>query len=104
MRDVQVGDVLECNRGRTQRVVRAVSRFNNGDLNCVVFTIMHCSWTGACTTTLTYTDLNYRGFRPTGVRRRLRRRIDKQIAHDANWMTSHKDRRLLTCCDVSGVP
>lgn len=64
MRDVQVGDVLECNRGRTQRVVRAVSRFNNGDLNCVVFTIMHCSWTGACTTTLTYTDLNYRGFRP----------------------------------------
>lgn len=104
MREIRVGDVLECNGGRTQRVVRNVSFHANGDLSCVTFTIAHCSWTGACYTVLNYTDLRYRGFRPTGVRLGLGSALDRQIAHDAALSCAQQKRRVLTCCDVRGIP
>lgn len=102
MSHLQIGDVLRAGR-RSLRVVRHLSRYKSGPkkglLRSVTLTIKHCSWTGRCTTTLTYTDLWQRGFRPTGARRRLRSKLDRLIADDAG----NKHTRHLDCCDVRGI-
>ena len=102
MDHVQVGDILRA--GRSLRVVRAVGHYQDGPkkglLRSVTFTIRHCSWTGRCTTVLTYTDLFHRGFKPTGKRLKLSSKIDQLIARDAG----DKHERNLACCDVKGVP
>lgn len=99
MRSVQVGDVLECNRGKTQRVVRSVTFYRCGALHGVRFTIKHCSWTHRCETFLCYTDLIYRGFYPAGHRVKLNRLIDRKIARNI----VDQNLRTLDCCDVKGI-
>lgn len=97
-RRVCVGDVLKSATG-SFRVVRAVGYKPNGALRSVVFTIQHCSWTHRCLTTLTYTDLIQRGFRPTRARVTMRTPLDREI------MRHVRDSRVrrLRCCDVRGV-
>ena len=95
---LKVGDVLVSARG-TERVVRNVSRFKNGDLSCVTFAIRHCSWTGRCYTVLGYTDLNYCGYRPAGAVVKLRTKLDRHIQR----CIENNEDRTLDCCDVKGV-
>jgi hypothetical protein len=97
MNKVKIGSVLRSRSGLL-RVVRDLRR--RGDrLHSVSFTIKHCSWTHRCTTTLTYNDLSYMGFRPTGKRRRLRTELDRMIALDC--LPGHPGP--LDCCDVTGI-
>jgi hypothetical protein len=80
MKRVVVGSVLAEGSG-AWRVVRAVSRYPNGDLYGVTFAIRHCSWTGRCYTVCHYSDLKQRGFRLLKVKpRRLRSEFDRKIA------------------------
>ena len=101
MRDLQVGDVLAPAYGQW-RIVRAVSRYNDGDLRCVTFVIRRCSWTHRCYTVLSYTDLIHRGFTKVPVKpRKLTSLADRAVTaaiHQPAW-----EPRLLTCCDVEGV-
>lgn len=100
MRDVKVGDVLVSGTG-TPRVVRQVTRFkDNGDLASVCFAIKACSWTGRPFTTVNYTDLRYRGFRPTGVTYSLSTRADRRLARE---LENH-DLRGMTCCEAKDLP
>lgn len=101
MRQVRIGDVLSRDRGRNQRVVRAVSFYKNGDLACVDFAIKRCSWTKRCYTTMSYNDLRYFGYAPLGVRVRLRSKLDRRIVRDIKY--ENRFRQQLTCCDVHGV-
>lgn len=100
MKDVKVGDVLA--RGRSKpRVVRSVSRFKNGDLCAVSFTIRACSWTHRCTTAMNYTDLRCLGYAPVGVNVPLTTKIDRRIARDLLY--ENRFDQKLDCCDVRGV-
>ena len=98
MRTVDVGDVLETANG-TQRVVRKVSRFKDGDLRCLFFAIRRCSWTHRPYTLYFYTDLRLMGFRPTGAKYGLSTDLDQQLAGD---IADH-NRRTLDCCAVKGI-
>lgn len=93
MTEIRVGDVLVSGSG-VERVVRARTA------KTVAFAIRRCSWTGRCYTIYTLNDLRTFGFRPTGRRLRLRRKLDRAIAR----CIRHSDRERLTCCDVKGVP
>jgi hypothetical protein len=101
MRDVVRGSVLAEGSG-TWRVVRSVSRYVNGDLRAVTFTIRHCSWTGRCYTILGYSDLIQRGFhmvrvQPRALRSKFDRVIDRAI-HQPCY-----EPYAARCCDVEGV-
>lgn len=104
MRTLQVGDVLT--NGKSQRVVRHISRFTKdrksrkkGELHCVNFAVMHCSWTHRAYTTLSYVELM--NYWPTGHKASLRTKLDRDLAHDLEFCHRHNQR--LDCCDVRGV-
>lgn len=100
MKSLQIGDVIT-NGGRW-RVVREVTRYNNGDLRSVTLAIRSCSWTGRCYTILNYTDLRCLGYRKVNVApRKLRGRLDRKI-HAAIHQPCHKPY-ILTCCDVESA-
>lgn len=100
MNSIKVGDVLT--NGRSDRVVRNVYYNKRGQIMGVVFSIKHCSWTGRCYTHLGYNDLDYSGYRPTGVSVKLRKVMDRAILHD---IVNHpKENQWLDCCDVRGMP
>jgi hypothetical protein len=96
LKAVQPGDVLRTPTG-VLRVVRRV-RYKRGVVSSCSFTIRHCSWTGACYTIKQRSELF--GWSPTGKRVSLRRRIDRDVAHDLG--KPGKERRL-TCCSVEGI-
>jgi hypothetical protein len=98
MADVRVGDVLEDANG-TQRVVREVKRYKDGELRSVCFAIRRCSWTGRCYTILGYTDLRYRGYRKVG-RTRMGSAIDWKIYKEIG----NVNKPRVSCCEVRGVP
>lgn len=101
MHTLKVGHVIARKDG-PYRIVRAVTRYWNGELRCVTLTIKHCSWTHRCYTILNSTDLRIMGYRRVPVKaRRLHKRIDKQIVaamHQPAW-----EPFVLKCCDVEGV-
>ena len=100
MRDVVVGSVLAEGSG-AWRIVRAVTRYRNGDLRCVDFVIRRCSWTHRCYTVVGYYDMIQRGFRMVPVApRRLRSKLDHKIRVAIHEPCTQKS---LTCCDVEGV-
>lgn len=100
MKDVVVGSVLARPHG-SWRVVRAVHRYQNGDLRSVTFAIRRCSWTHRCYTIYGYNDLRMLRFRMVRVEpRKLLTRIDRKI-HAA--IHEPCDRKSMTCCDVEGV-
>lgn len=102
MRHVVVGSVLRSRSGAL-RVVRAVGRYQNGDLRSVSCTIRHCSWTHRCYTVINYTDLRILGYRLVRVPpRRLRSKMDRQIQTEMHQPSWAKVR--LTCCDVERIP
>src|SRR6266850_1079034 len=101
LRKVQVGDIVRSRRG-TERVVRAVSQQTLR--TWLIFSIMHCSWTGRCYTNYCTVDLRTMGYRPTGKRLKLRDKMSRRIAkairtHDL----SHRNGRAPNCCDVHGI-
>lgn len=96
---IQIGDVLE-NKGG-QRIVRKVSYDSRGKLRFVHFAIKRCSWTHACYTLYSRYELDYLGYRPTGVRKTKMTLLDKRILHDI--MAHGKIKRTLDCCDVKGI-
>lgn len=97
-RRVKVGDVL-ANR-RYRRIVRLVV-YRDGELHCVVFSILRCSWTERCYTHLMYPDLMGAGYAPVGEKMKLDKRIDKKIARCIE--RHEKKYQTLDCCDVRGV-
>jgi hypothetical protein len=102
MKDVAIGSVLAEGSG-TWRIVREFSRYSNGDLRAVTFTIRHCSWTGRCYTVCGYVDLIYRGFRMVRVKpRALRTKLDRRIRKAITGNES-KPHYSMKCCDVEGV-
>lgn len=105
MNHISVGDVLKDANG-TLRVVRSVAYRKQGRLAGrllgVAFAIKRCSWTGRCYTHVGFNDLAMRGFKPTGIRRKLLGKIDRKIAHDLEYDNRFKPQ--LTCCDIRGVP
>lgn len=102
MSKIKVGSVLRNRRGTDYRVVRAVSRYSNGDLSCVTLAIRRCSWTGRPVTTLKYTDLQYAGYElMPGVRVKLDRLVDYQLEQSMRAPTAQDC--LVDCCAVKGV-
>ena len=100
MQDVQVGDVLVSGRG-TFRIVRDVKQKGDG---CIVsFVIRHCSWTHRPYTVLFPADLKTRGYKPTGIRVKLKGQFDRIIKKELD-RTRRGDPPVLTCCDVIGIP
>lgn len=99
MRSLRIGDVLEDANG-SQRVVRYVKFYKDGDLRSVAFAIKRCSWTGRPYTMLGYSDLKTRGFRPTNVRVRMGSSLDWKIYAEIG---NTRIRALLSCCAVKGV-
>lgn len=100
MRTVAVGDVLQ-ERAGPMRVVREVSRYDNGDLRAVTLAIRRCSWTGRPYTVLGYTDLRVRGFRRVAhLRSPLRRPLDLKIQAA---IRQEAKPYAASCCDVRGI-
>lgn len=97
MKNLKPGDVLYT-RGGDLRVVRAVTRFENGDLKCIDLVIRKCSWTHRPYTVLNYTDLRHRGFGHTGLNIPLDKEFQKKLGLK-NTKPSEFD-----CCDVKGIP
>lgn len=96
---VKVGDVLQMPSG-TQRVVRKVSFFENGDLRSCHFAIRKCSWTGRAYTCYGFTDLMRWHFvmaRPLPATK-----LDEKLARDMRY-SKRFDQRL-DCCAVRGMP
>ena len=98
---VRVGDVIAKPRG-AWRVVREVSRRQDGTLYSVTLAIRRCSWTHRCYTVLNFTDLRTQRYRRiAGASIRLKSRgVDAQIARAIRESGAQKPS--LTCCDVIG--
>lgn len=98
MAHVKVGDVLR-DPGGNLRVVRRLSRFDDGDVRALSFTIMRCSWTGRCYTVKNFTDLLKWEF---VLKRDLpSTALDRKIARELR--NSRRFKQTLSCCDVRGV-
>lgn len=100
MHRLKIGDRLQ--RGNSPpRVVRNISRYDNGDLRCVTFAIRHCSWTSRCYTVMHSNDLIQLGYTKVRGKYSLRTRLDKKIEY---CITNHQNEyQVLDCCDVRGV-
>lgn len=98
MATVKVGDVLRSCAG-TLRVVRRVSRFKDGDLRSVHFSIRHGSWTGRPYTVMGFTDLRQQGFTRIGANYSMRTELDRRLARciEDHW---HRD---VTVAEVRGI-
>src|SRR3990167_315208 len=96
--EIKVGDIL-LEHGRSERVVRSVSRSKTGLVCYVGFSIKRCSWTGRCYTIISRADLKARGFVPTGKAYALNSELDREIDLDLKY----RDRVAVTCCAVKGV-
>jgi len=107
--NIKKGDILV--EGGTPRIVRYVHHYKippgkgtrDGSIRTyVAFTIRRCSWTTRCYTLLTTHDLKQRKFRPTGKRKILRSRMDREIELEIiNGLPLEQVK--LHCCDVEGI-
>lgn len=96
---VQVGDVLQ-NPAGSQRAVRKVDRYKNGDLHYLTFAKRKCSRWPAAYTFYSFTDIRLQGWRPTGVRIRLDSEMDAWLQADM----LNPFRRQVTCCEAKDMP
>lgn len=105
MRAVRPGDVLADPSGNL-RVVRYArvwrNKYSRQDHLTLYLAIKRCSWTRRCYTVIGTQDIVQRGYRPTGARVKLNKKIDRLIAKDMAY--ENRFRPALTCCDVEGVP
>lgn len=99
--EIKIGDILyERGRPDRPRVVRKASYCKKtGHLRCVTFTILRCSWTNRCTTTVNRHDLKYRHFSNGGASKIDMNIWDKRI----NAEIIDHNLRKLDCCDVRGI-
>ncbi len=97
---IKIGDIL-LERGKSERTVREINRYKNGTMRSVSFSILRCSWTHRCYTTVTRSELKTRRFSHSGKRKESASPIDKLIAHDLIYWEKEKQR--LDCCDVKGI-
>ena len=97
---IRVGDVLK-GTGNSYRVVREAHYKQDGFLSSVTFTIKHCSWTGACYTLLTRSDISVFGYTPTGAKSSLSTDMDATILK--NIRRHSRGEEALDCCDVKGI-
>lgn len=103
--EIQRGDVLRAGSG-TERVVREVRYWetkHGTPMVSVVFSILHCSWTGQCYTILSRSDLRTLGYQPTGRRVQLRKAVDRLISRALAARPGGESKGIATCCDVHGV-
>ena len=98
-----VGDVLWA-QGGDLRAVRSVTYRKSGHLLALCLVIRRCSWTGACYTTISRSDLRTRGFKPSGAKIDLGSKLDQQIAAEFGRHGGPDGTRKLTCCYVDQVP
>lgn len=98
--DCEIGDILRDARGNLRTVIY-LTRGKNGLPTSVSFPILRCSWTRRPYTTLNYTDLKARGFRPTGARVKRIPVLMACVAIQASKSTS--DERSVYCWDTVGV-
>lgn len=99
--ECEVGDVFEDrSSGGALRVLRGMST-KNGMLTYGQFAIRRASWTGRAYTTLTYSDMLSRGFRPTGARVALDTEMDFKL--EAALKQPAKMAYVLGAKDVVGV-
>lgn len=98
-KSLQPGDIVT--NGRLKRVVREATRDAVGNLTHVCFTITRCSWTGRGTTTYTRYDFLAAGYVPTGERKKFNKRVDERVARALDY--SNRAKKILTCCQVSGI-
>jgi hypothetical protein len=102
MRTVQVGDTIQAPYG-APRIVREVTRRQNGRLRSVTVVIRHCSWTHRCYTILNDTDLRILGYRKLQLKRKaLTSEFDEKV--HASIHQPAKAPYILDCCDVKGLP
>lgn len=103
MQKVRVGSILRNKRGTDYRVVRAVSRYKNGDLCTITLAIRVCSWTSRPYTVLFSNDLIQRGYSLIeGVRVKLDRGVDRLI--ERSFSAKRADLCPIRCYQVKGVP
>lgn len=102
MRTVRVGDVIQ-KKDSAPRIVREVTRYQDGRLRSVTVIIRHCSWTHRCYTILNYTDLRIMGYRKLRLKRkRLKTEFDQKVKAALHQPGGRP--YILTCCDVEGMP
>jgi hypothetical protein len=95
----QEGDILRTPSG-DYRVIRKISRYEDGDLRSASFAIRRCSWTGRAYTVYNFTDLlkwEYAMAREPGTSR-----LDKKLYEETHCKVVAPPK--ITCCDVVGVP
>lgn len=102
MRTVQAGDVLESPSG-THRVVRRVSREEDGRFRSLTLAIKRCSWTKRPYTVYNFTDLRRGGWRPTGARVTLNSDMDAWMQADIELAAKVTFCRV-TCCEAKDMP
>lgn len=98
MASVKIGDVLENSKG-TQRIVRYVSRYADGDLRSIAFVINRCSWTHRPYTIVSYSYLRHHGYFPVGVNIKLNTELSIEIQKNIE----NSNYRTVTCCQVKGL-
>ena len=101
MADVRVGDVIAKGNG-PWRIVREVTRYNNGELRSVTVAIRRCSWTRRCFTILGYTDLRILKYRRVARNAKLDGPLDL-IFDEALRESCSKRPYALSCHDVRGI-
>ena len=96
--ELREGDVIRTRAG-TERIVRVATYRRNGHLSAIVMTIMHCSWTSRCYTTVNRSDLRTAGYRPPRMRLRLETPLDFELAQEIR----RAGRATIDCCAVRGI-
>lgn len=107
---VKKGDVLRAPSGLL-RIVRDVHHFKASlrptmkrvPKTIVTFAIQHCSWTTRPYTAYQTRELARIGYRPTGIRQRLKTEFDRQLEQEIGRQGSAAECEL-HCCDVVGLP
>ena len=97
MADLRVGDVIARPNG-AWRIVRAVSRYKNGDLSSVTLAIRRCSWTRRGVTVLGYTDLRRLNYRRVARNAKMTTPLDDRIRQACEFRD-----HCVTCHEVRGV-
>ncbi len=93
------GDVLRTPKG-DYRVIRSISRFDDGDLRSADFAIRRPSWTGRAYTTYNFTDL--RNWTYVMAREPGTSKLDKTLHWETHQRVAYPP--ILKPQDVVGVP
>jgi hypothetical protein len=100
---VEVGDIVEDAKGN-QRTVISATQCESGFTGYVSLPIARKSWTNRPYTTLTYTDMQYRGFKPVAKAGRIPAlMVSLMIEASKAYIRKSDRKRHLFAQDVVGV-